>query len=147
MKRFILPVVASLSLAGCSTASRPVDVSDGDSCAHCRMKVSTPRLAAQIAEPGEEPLFYDDIGCLAKALAAVRPGDFVYVADHRTGEWVRAADAVFTRVPSLETPMGSHIVAHADEASRLSDPSAAGGTVMSIAEVLALAPRGDHDGA
>ena len=34
--------------------------------------------------------------------------------------------AVFTQVPGLETPMGSHLVAHADAASRDGDPAARG---------------------
>ena len=36
--------------------------------------------------------------------------------------------AVYTRVPGLETPMGSHVIAHADAASRDQDPDARGGT-------------------
>lgn len=144
--KFLLFSLVSMALAGCSAASRPVAIRDGDSCAHCRMKVSDVRFAAQIAAPGEEPLFYDDIGCLAKALGAGRSSDFAYVADHRTREWVRAATAVYTRIPSLETPMGSHLIAHADETSRRADPSAAGGTVLSAKEVLAGGAHGDHDG-
>lgn len=135
-----------LSLAGCSSTSTPVDLRDGDSCAHCRMKISDARVAAQIAAPGEEPLFYDDIGCLARALAAGRSSEFAYVADHRTGEWVPAATAVYTRVPSLETPMGSHIVGHADDASRQADPDAVKGSIVSAAEVFGRAGGGTDGG-
>lgn len=135
-----------LAVAGCSAAPRPVDVRDGDSCANCRMTISNVRVAAQIAAPGEEPLFYDDIGCLARAIAAGQPREFAYVAEHRTGAWVPAPAAVYTRVPTLATPMGSHVVAHADEASRHADPSAAGGTIVPAAEVFA-AREGEHDGA
>jgi copper chaperone NosL len=58
------------------------------------------------------------------------------VADHRTRAWVPAAAAVFTRVPALQTPMGSHLVAHADAASRDADPDAAGGAAVSAAELF-----------
>lgn len=146
VKVLLLCLLSSALVAGCSSAARPVDVRDGDSCAHCRMKISNARLAAQIAAPGEEPLFYDDIGCLAKAIAAGRPSESAYVADHRTGAWVRAAAAVYTKVPSLETPMGSHVIAHADETSRRADPSAAAGTIMSAADVFGGRRAGEDDG-
>jgi copper chaperone NosL len=109
------------------------------------MKISNVRFAAQIAAPGEEPLFYDDIGCLANAIAAGRSREFAYVADHRTRAWVPSATAVYTRVASLDTPMGSHIIAHADETSRRADPSAAGGTMVSSAEVFS-GTRGEDNG-
>jgi copper chaperone NosL len=142
----VFALLLPLALAGCAAGSRPVDVRDGDTCANCRMTISNVRVAAQIAVPGEEPLFYDDIGCLAHAIAAGRPREFAYVAEHRTRAWVPAAAAVYSRVPALATPMGSHIVAHADEASRNADPPAAGGTIVPAAEVFA-AREGEHDGA
>jgi copper chaperone NosL len=103
------------------------------------MAVSDARFAAQIAAPSEEPRFFDDVGCLRDHLKAAKtpPAMAVaYVADHRTREWVAAAQAVYTRVPSLETPMGSHLIAHADAASREQDPDARGGTPMTPAEVF-----------
>jgi copper chaperone NosL len=103
------------------------------------MAVSDARFAGQIAAPGEEPLFYDDIGCLAKAVAAGKPVEHAWVADHRTREWVPAARAVFTQVPGLETPMSSHLVAHASEESRKADSAASGGRAMTSAEVFSHA--------
>jgi copper chaperone NosL len=113
------------------------------------MVVSDPHFAAQVLAPGEEPRIFDDIGCMAAALAKEPPpgGAVLYVADHRTGEWVDARAAVFTRVPSLETPMGSHIVAHASSASRAADAQAAGGQPLTREQVFSglgqslLAPR------
>jgi copper chaperone NosL len=102
-----------------------------DLCASCRMAVSDPTFAAQIAAPGEEPLFFDDIGCLATYLRqrpAISREAVAYVTDHRTGEWVAASAALFTRVDALSTPMGSHLLAHASAASRDQDGSARGGT-------------------
>jgi copper chaperone NosL len=100
------------------------------------MAVSDARFAGQVAAPGEEPLFYDDIGCLMRAIAGGQPVDHAYVADHRTREWVPAARAVFTRVAGLATPMGSHLIAHANEESRTADPAAAAGERRSVAEAL-----------
>lgn len=114
-------------------AARPVEPgrvdTAHDACRHCRMIVSDPRLAAQIVAPGEEPLIFDDIGCLRDYLASVRVADdaVTFVADHRTGAWVAARGATFTRMVSIATPMASGLIAHADEASRDADPSAANG--------------------
>ena len=103
------------------------------------MTVSSARFASQLVAPGEEPRFFDDLGCLAAYLgehASLPPGAIAYVADHRSGEWVPAATAVYTRVPGLETPMGSHVVAHASAASRDGDPAATGGTAVDAACLL-----------
>ena len=108
-----------------------------DACRSCHMIVSDARLAAQLVAQAEEPRFFDDIGCLARYAGAnaVSPDAVAYVADHRTGAWVRAETALYTRVASLETPMGSHLIAHADAASRDADPAARGGLPRTPAEV------------
>jgi copper chaperone NosL len=118
-----------------------------DACARCRMAVSDARFSAQLVAPGEEPRFFDDVGCLRDWLREhPRPrGAVAYVADHRTKAWVRAAAATYARVPGLETPMGSHLVAHADAASRAADPDARGGAPLSGGEVFG--PAGPPDGA
>jgi copper chaperone NosL len=103
------------------------------------MAVSDPRFAAQIVAPGEEPLFFDDIGCLADYLRQNPPpakGAVAYVADHRTRAWVLASKAIFTRVPRLETPMSSHLVAHADTASLGADPDTKDGVPVAGAEIF-----------
>ena len=133
-----------LMLAACTGSLKPVPISGADACAHCRMAVSDVHFAAQIVAPGEEPRIFDDIGCLAAALTerSASPGAVVFVADRRTGEWIRAASAVFTRVPQLDTPMGSHIVAHASPESRAADALAARGQPLTYAEVFGAAPGG-----
>jgi copper chaperone NosL len=144
-----LLVLASL-LAGCGPGGpAPPAALDtaNETCRWCRMAVSDPRFAAQITAPGEEPLFFDDVGCLRDFLHDRRdppPQAVAYVADHRTRAWVRAEDAVYTRVPALQTPMGSHLVAHADPASRDADGEAAGGARLSAADVFG--PAGARGG-
>lgn len=101
-----------------------------DACAECRMTVSSARFASQIVVPGEEPRFFDDLGCLAAHLRegpALPARAAVYVADHRTREWAPADSAVYTKVDGLATPMGSHVVAHASPASRDGDATVRGG--------------------
>jgi copper chaperone NosL len=139
MKRAL--VLAALLAAACASgppAPAGLDTKN-DTCAWCRMAVSEARFAAQLVAPSEEPRFFDDIGCLAQHLAAQKAlpaGAVAYVADHRTRAWVRAGAAVYTNVAALSTPMGSHLLAHADAASRDADADATGGTPRTLAEVF-----------
>ncbi len=109
-----------------------------EQCASCRMAVSSAGFASQLVAPGEVPRFFDDLGCLADFLKASKApaGAVAFVADHRTKAWVRADRAVYTRVPGLETPMGSHVIAHADSASRDGDADARAGTPVTPAELF-----------
>ena len=103
------------------------------------MAVSDASLASQVVAPGELPLFFDDLGCLANYLAKstdIPRGAALYVADHRTGDWVAASAATFTRVETLTAPMGSHLVAHASGESRAADPAATEGTAVAFAAAL-----------
>jgi copper chaperone NosL len=138
----------AVSLFSCAGGPpRPATLdTHNDACAACRMAVSNPRFAAQVVAPGEEPIFFDDIGCLADYLRQHGPQParaIAYVADHRTSEWVAAAAAIFTRVAGLDTPMGSHVIAHASPSSRDADTAARGGTDVSPA---ALFPTPIPDG-
>lgn len=118
--------------------ARPAAIALGqDPCAHCRMVIVSQATAAQIAAPGEEPRFFDEIGCLRDYLGAVvvAPDAMVYVADHRTHVWVDARQAVFTRT-SVSTPMASGLLAHADARSRDADPAARQGDPVSASTIL-----------
>ena len=119
-------------LFGCAGgAPRPATLdARNDACGACRMAVSNSRFAAQIVAPGEEPIFFEDVGCLANYLRQhpTQPARaMIYVADHRTSEWAGATGAVFTRVAGVDTPMASHLIAHASSSSRDADPAARGG--------------------
>jgi len=130
-----------LLLAGCSlsrTTPAALDTSGKEACAFCRMAIVDGSTAAQLVAPGEEPRFFDDLGCLRSYLAtATLPWKAaVYVADHRTKTWVPLSQAVYARQPALETPMGSQLIAHANEASRASDGAARGATPLSAVDVF-----------
>ena len=131
---FTLVLVAGCSLGRTTPAA--LDTSGNESCAFCRMAIIDPRTAAQIVAPGEEPRFFDDLGCLRAYLQAhaLPRRAAVYVADHRTRAWVPLAQAALARAPSLSTPMGSHLVAHADAASRAADDDARGAVPLAAAE-------------
>jgi len=132
-----------LFLSGCASgppSPASLDVRN-DTCARCRMAVSDRRFAAQIVARGEEPVFFDDLGCLRDHLAAagtrLPEGAVIYVADHRTADWIEARGAVFTRRPATATPMASGLIAHRDTESRDQDAEARGGVSVPAAEVLA----------
>jgi copper chaperone NosL len=109
-----------------------------DTCAHCRMAVSDARFAAQIVAPGEEPKFFDDIGCLREYLKATTPppGSLVFVASYLTRAWLPAGDAVYLKNDSIQTPMGFHLVAFEDAARRDADPAAQGGERLGATAVF-----------
>lgn len=141
MKRSLF-FAALLFACGCSPAGppppAPLDTAN-EACRHCRMMVSDARFAAQLVAPREEPMFFDDLGCLRDFLAEnpEKSAPFTaWVADHRTRAWVLADRAVYTRVATLSTPMNSHLLAHADAASRNADPDAAGGAPLTPKEVF-----------
>lgn len=133
-------VLLAASLACRGGPARPAALdARNDACGSCRMPVSDPKLAAQLAAPGEEPRFFDDIACLRDFLAKAGPtpaGSVAYVADHRTGAWTPASRAVFSRCSAVDTPMGSHLIAHSDAVSRAADPPAAGCTNVSAADIF-----------
>jgi copper chaperone NosL len=139
MKRTLALAVA-LAVACCSSPLGPVALdTKNDSCAWCRMAISEPRFAGQLVAPSEEPKLFDDIGCLGHYVRGsdpLPPGAIAWVADHRTKAWVRAGAATYTHVESLATPMGSHLLAHADAASRDADPAAKGGASKILAEIF-----------
>ena len=140
MKRLALLVVLAAAI-GCGRGT-PTPLSFDaahEPCRSCRMVGSNGRFAAQIVSDSHEPLFFDDIVCLRSfLLAAPAPVDGVtFVVDHRTGEWVAAQRALFSRNERIATPMSSHLLAHASDESRQADSQARGGTPMSFAEVFA----------
>lgn len=110
----LLLIVIATACAHGPVRPVPIDTAH-DTCANCRMVISDARFAAEIIAPGEEPILFDDIGCLqAYQRTHARPADaVVFVVDHRTGGWIDAKRATFTQLPDADTPMGSRLVAEA----------------------------------
>lgn len=134
-------LAALVSAAACGTSDLGPAALDpnNDTCRFCRMAVGDRRFAAQIVAPGEDPLFFDDLGCLTHYVtgsAPLPPGAIVYVSDYARREWVRADRAVYTRVERLDTPMGSGLIAHADAAARDADPMARTGQPVAFEDIV-----------
>lgn len=123
--RAIATLVLALSLGCSSDPPQPVPLEIGkESCQFCRMVVSDRRFAAQIVAHGYDPLFFDDIGCLAAHLKKneVTPDSVVFVADYREDRWVNAHDAFYFRCPGLASPMNSGIISSAPDGQTFCPP-------------------------
>jgi len=129
MRNFAL-FVAAIATTACGVAPNPAALDPrADACTTCRMIVADRHFASQIVAPYEEPRFFDDFGCLQRYLERTElpRGAAIFVADHRTGAWISADAAVYSRSVTGTAPMGSPIMAHVSAASRAADPDAAGG--------------------
>jgi len=117
----LIAVAISISACASSGVPAPATLAMGqEACRSCRMAIGSARTAAQIVAANEEPLFFDDIGCLRDYLHQHRvasPGAAVYVADRRTGVWIPATTATYVLEAGQDTPMGSHLFAYADPAA------------------------------
>lgn len=78
---------------------------DKEACAHCRMHVGEPSMAAQAQLTDGRVLNFDDPGCLLSWLEQHRePLRAVYVHHHREDRWLPREQAGF--VPVSSSPMG-----------------------------------------
>ncbi|HKW01749.1 MAG TPA: hypothetical protein VJN96_18110 [Vicinamibacterales bacterium] len=142
--RNVAVLVLLLSSVACSGRTVPATLDPhADACGSCRMIVADQHFASQIVAPYQEPRFFDDFGCLQRHLSrtTLPPGAVIFVADHRTGEWIRADSAMYSRVAAIAAPMGSHIIAHASLASRQADPDAASAAYVDRQSLFAETPR------
>jgi hypothetical protein len=110
-----------------------------EACRFCRMTGSDGRAAGQLVAPGDEALFFDDIGCLRDHLARTpaAAGAVAFVTSFATGQWVRADAAVFVEQPSVATPMASHLIAFRSVAERDADPMGRTGQPRTVETVFA----------
>jgi len=120
MKRFPLAVLLLVFCAsGCHEGhvSGPPALHLGrDECAHCGMIVNEERFSCAIlASDADQPLVFDDIGCMLDYRAEHADLTFVedFVHDYGTQQWLIAGRAAYVLASSgtVATPMGSGIAA------------------------------------
>ena len=142
--RSLVALVLLASSAACSGRAAPATLDPhADACGSCRMIVADQHFASQIVAPYQEPRFFDDFGCLQRYLdrTTLPSGAVIFVADHRTGDWIAADSAVYSRADAIAAPMGSHIIAHASLASRQADPDAASAEDVARQTLFPQTPR------
>jgi len=120
--RLSIALALILLTAACGSgrlAPLPVPL-DHVSCSRCGMLVSDGRTAAQALAAGEEPRFYDDIGCAAADTTLPAAGA-IYVSSG-AGKWLSADRAYYARAADSRTPMGYGVIAFASpDAARSRD--------------------------
>ena len=131
-------VVAGVVFLWPAPAMGPEPIAYGrDTCASCRMHMSHPGFAGEMRDPDGTLTKYDDLGCLIRAiLAAHREVPEAWVEDHAGGGFVPLLSATLVRGDGGSTPMGSGLVAFADESAARTYAEAHGARVMTFDDVL-----------
>ena len=131
-------IVAGVVFLWPAPATGPEPIAYGrDTCASCRMHVSRPGFAGEMRDPDGTLTKYDDVGCLIRAiLAAHREVPQAWVEDHAGGGFVPLLSAKLVRGDEASTPMGSGLVAFADESAARTYADAHGVRVMTFDDVL-----------
>lgn len=132
MLKFIMSCVClwacALLINGCGprTLDGPPDLRLGrDECAECGMLINEDRCSSAFVvevQDVQEYAMFDDIGCMLDFEHwKQKPGNVIrgYVHDHTSRAWVPAHEAhfVFANPDTLQTPMGSGIVAFGTRAA------------------------------
>jgi hypothetical protein len=109
--RGLAALAACVALAACTAADGPAPIAfDREACGHCGMLISEAGFAAQLELEGEDPLSFDDPGCLLRYRAERQPRWRAAWYHHaREPRWIAEAGVAFERRPV--SPMGYGIAA------------------------------------
>jgi copper chaperone NosL len=141
----IAAIAAAALLSGCSGAPNdgPPKVRYGqDECVLCGMILTDQRhvAALRVTQDGEQrDLLFDDIGDMLEYERDNAPLDVRrrFVHDFETRRWIDAAEAAFLRSEKIHTPMGSGIVAFAEESRGLARATQEGAKLVRFAALNA----------
>ncbi|HEX7069479.1 MAG TPA: nitrous oxide reductase accessory protein NosL [Rhodothermales bacterium] len=141
-RTLVLVGLCAIALAGCRPSPRPV-VEGRDACAHCKMKVTDARFAAELITRKGKVHVFDSIECLAVHVAdAVVPLEDVHsawVTDFADAEnFLRAAEAQYVRAESVRSPMGMNLAAFGTSVTPASMAESFGGEVLNWDDVIHL---------
>jgi nitrous oxide reductase accessory protein NosL len=115
VKNFLLVVMLVLVACSSEPESGPAEVKwDRVTCERCRMVLSDPRFAAQIryfpANKRSKVAMFDDIGCAVLWLEqqpwANDSRTEIWVADHRSRQWIDARKAYYVKLNSSPMEYG-----------------------------------------
>lgn len=107
-----------------------------DTCAHCRMHLA-PGFAGEMRDGRGVLTKYDDVGCLLRAmLAQHREVPEAWVEDHAGGGFVPLLAATLVQVDRGATPMGSGLVAFADDEAARRFVATEGGERVTLEQLL-----------
>ena len=136
--------LALAPLAGCGPAGpRAIRIGE-EECAHCRMRISEERFAAQLLNDRGRVWVFDSIECLVEwtQQAAEVPEDRIagwWVTDFEApGSWLDATRATYLRSDGLRSPMGLGLSAYAGAPAARAQQGAHGGEVLDWAGIQAL---------
>jgi NosL protein len=131
-------LVAGVVFLWPAPATGPEPIAYGrDACAWCRMHVSQPGFGGEMRDHDGTLTKYDDVGCLVRAVVgAHREVPEAWVEDHAGGGFVPLVSARLVRVDPGATPMGSGLVAFADDAAARAFAEAHGAQVIGFDDVL-----------
>jgi copper chaperone NosL len=142
---FLLSAAALLAVPACTPDERsgPPAIRYGlEECAECGMIISDERFAAAILvadDAGGHYLLFDDTGDLLE-YERTHPGLPVrerFVHDAGTKAWVDARSAWYVLAESVQTPMGTGILAYADHAPAAQAAARHAGRLMRFADLAA----------
>jgi copper chaperone NosL len=136
--------LALVPLAGCSPSGpRPIRIGE-EECAHCRMRISEARFAAQVTNARGRSWAFDSIECMvewSQSEAEVPQADLagLWVTNFdEPGDWIEASRAIYLHSEGLRSPMGVGLSAYRDSAGAEAQRRAHGGEVLNGSEVMAV---------
>lgn len=153
MKRFatrawlVLLVVLVAQLTGCGhvpTLDPPELHLGQDTCYDCSMIISEARFAAAVVtiQDGQRVQYlFDDLGemlrfTLPQAAQSVPTSQIRYWAhDFETSSWIDASKAHYVWAKSIHTPMGTGIIAFAEQASAQASAKSNEGQAMNFEQI------------
>jgi copper chaperone NosL len=128
-------------LAGCGVAGpRAIRIGE-EECAHCRMRISEERFAAQLLNDRGRSWVFDSIECMVEwtLQEAELPQERIsgwWVTDFEVpGSWLDATGARYLRSEGLRSPMGLGLSAYATRDEARAQQGAHGGEILNWEEL------------
>lgn len=139
------------TLSACTTKvsgdEPPIIAYGQDTCDHCGMIIEEARFAAAYVTSQGDVRHFDDIGDMVSYYQEAGEEVHVFWAhDYTTEEWLKASEAYFVVSEDLHTPMGSGIVAAANQNAADGLAAEWGGEVLTFDALLAKAQAGLMEG-